>query len=165
MTRQARQPWQLLTCCLRCYVSFPGLNTDLWSSDPGLDVEAEHRRGPLWKFNCAPLGKLPWATIKAYNKHAYSGSCTKSTNSRYTRWLCLDGMAMSPNSNTLNVCQVFLDAQTTFSSVRINNFLIGGGGGILPIFSIYMYICAARMPLFLTIFLSMATSKMAIYSQ
>ena len=31
----------------------------------------------------------------------------------------------------------------------------GGGGGVLPIFSIY--ICAARMPLFLAIFLSLAT--------
>ena len=32
-----------------------------------------------------------------------------------------------------------------------------------PIFSIY--ICGARVPLFLTIFLSLATSKIAIYSQ
>ena len=39
----------------------------------------------------------------------------------------------------------------------------GGGGGGTP--SSYMYICAARMHLFLTIYLSLATSEMAIYSQ
>ena len=65
--------------------------------------------------------------------------------------------------NTIPLLCIFARSLSWDTVTPKEVFALGGGGGVLHIFSIY--ICDARMPLFLTIFLSLASSKMAIYSQ